>query len=79
MILMICQALEDILKGVEFEGSEATFCEFHSLGTNVSGRLNGGATSLPAGGSAAQLTHAGSLRQTDLVPLYIWQSRVSVI
>ena len=30
-VLVICQALEDILEGVEFEGSEASFCESHCL------------------------------------------------
>ena len=28
---MICQALEDILEGVEFEGSKASLCEFQCL------------------------------------------------
>lgn len=28
---MICQALKDILKGVEFKGSEASFCESQCL------------------------------------------------
>jgi hypothetical protein len=40
--LMICETFEDILKGVEFEGSEASFCEFESLGLSAQG-CNGGA------------------------------------
>ena len=28
---MICEAFEDILKGVEFKGSEAALCEFDGL------------------------------------------------
>lgn len=31
MILIICQALEDIPKGIEFERGEASFCESHGL------------------------------------------------
>ena len=26
MVLVVCQAFEDILEGVEFEGGEAAFC-----------------------------------------------------
>jgi hypothetical protein len=42
VILMICETFEDILKRVEFEGSEASFCEFESLGLSAQG-CNGGA------------------------------------
>ena len=37
---MVCQALEDILEGIEFERRKTPFCEFESLWrSKVSGRL----------------------------------------
>lgn len=31
MILVVCEALEDILEGVEFERGKASFCELQGL------------------------------------------------
>jgi hypothetical protein len=68
VILMVCEAFEDILERIQFEGSEASFCEFESLSRSISSGGMWGVGQLPAHGLAALLKNGAQLHRTGLVP-----------
>jgi hypothetical protein len=66
---MICEASEDILKGIELERCEAALCEPASLAVSAKNDVCGGVwEDLPARDSLAQSLHGECVHQIVLAP-----------